>query len=402
MKDMSPKKILIFSLAYFPKHVGGAEIAIKEITNRLPKDEYEFHLICNRYDSTLAKEEKVGEVYVHRIGLVKNNPDMADLRRFPLHLNKLIFQFLAYFKAKKLHQEIGFDMVWAMMAHASGVPAGLFKKKFPNVEYVLTLQEGDPINRIEARMKVFGQYFDNAFLLADKIQVISNYLGNWAFNRGYTGPILLIPNAVDTKQFAVEYTNEERYEVRQKFRAIKNDVLLVTTSRLVPKNAIDIVIRSLSKLPPHVKLVVFGTGPEGANLRHLADELDLNNRIFWGGQLENDLLPKYLKACDIFIRPSRSEGMGISFIEAMASGLPVVATQEGGIADFLYDEKRNPDKPATGWAVDVDSPEDIIRAVNDIIDNPQKVEKVVTQARQLVTERYDWDLVAKKMQEELF
>ncbi len=77
------------------------------------------------------------------------------------------------------------------------------------------------------------------------------------------------------------------------------------------------------------------------------------------GQAGYAQLPDALAACDIFIRPSRSEGMGNSFIEAMAAGLPVIATQVGGLSDFIYDAKRNPGKEATAWAVDPDSPEQI-------------------------------------------
>ncbi|HJV32713.1 MAG TPA: hypothetical protein VJ694_01675, partial [Patescibacteria group bacterium] len=60
------KRVLIFSLAYHPKHVGGAEIAIKEITDRVPSDEIEFHMVTLRFDSTLPKTEKIGNVLVHR------------------------------------------------------------------------------------------------------------------------------------------------------------------------------------------------------------------------------------------------------------------------------------------------------------------------------------------------
>ncbi|MBV9349122.1 MAG: glycosyltransferase family 4 protein, partial [Patescibacteria group bacterium] len=107
---------------------------------------------------------------------------------------------------------------------------------------------------------------------------------------------------------------------------------------------------------------------------------------------------KYLAISDIFIRPSRSEGMGNSFIEAFAAGIPVIATQEGGLADFLYDAKRNPDKPTTGWAVRKDSPEDIARAVNDILSHPEEVERIKENARALAVANYDWNNVAKKMQ----
>ena len=61
------KRVLIFSLAYFPKHVGGAEVSIKEITDRI--SDIEFHMVTNRFDSTLPRVEKIGNVLVHRIGI---------------------------------------------------------------------------------------------------------------------------------------------------------------------------------------------------------------------------------------------------------------------------------------------------------------------------------------------
>ena len=61
-------KILIFSTAYYPKFVGGAEVAVKEITDRLSPNEYEFHLITLRLDKHLPKEEKIGNVFVYRVG----------------------------------------------------------------------------------------------------------------------------------------------------------------------------------------------------------------------------------------------------------------------------------------------------------------------------------------------
>ena len=150
------KKILIFSLTYYPVKVGGAERAIKDIIDRLPTDKYEFHLLCNRYDSTSLRKEKIGNVIVHRIGITTYKPEVADFRKLPLHLNKLLYQWLALKVAKKLHKQENFAGIWAMMAHSTGVPAGQFKKQFPEVKYLLTLQEGDPETH-HGRGGVFGQ-----------------------------------------------------------------------------------------------------------------------------------------------------------------------------------------------------------------------------------------------------
>lgn len=396
------KKILIFSLVYYPIKVGGAESAIKEITGRLSPEEYEFHMICNGYDSTFPKVEQIGNVMVHRIGITKKNPTIPELRKLPLHLNKLVYQWQAFWTAKKLHKTEHFDAIWAMMAHGTGVPAGKFKRTFPQVKYVLTLQEGDPPAFIEAKMKWFGAAFNRAFIEADVIQVISNFLGRWAKRKGFHGEPTLIPNAVNTAHFMQQYSADELHAVRREFGVTDDDVLLVTTSRLVPKNAVDDVISAIALLSKKVKFVVFGNGPDDEKLKRRVRELGVEDRVLFRGHIDHEVMPKYLKACDIFIRPSRSEGMGNSFVEAMAAGLPVIATQEGGIADFLFDAVRNPDRETTGWAVDANSPEQIKAAVEDILHQPQKVKTVIAQAKKMAVEKYDWDIIAKRMDKEVF
>jgi glycosyltransferase involved in cell wall biosynthesis len=394
------KKILIFSLAYFPKHVGGAEVAIKEKTDRM--QEYEFHMVCLRYDSTLPKVERIGNVLVHRIGFSRKDPSMADLRKFPLHLNKFLFQFLAAWKALRLHRQYRYDCTWAMMAHSCGVPAALFKLFHPRVPFILELQEGDPPEYIERKMRPLWPLFSRAFTSANALSVISTFLGRWGKRRGFRGEPVLVPNAVDVKHFSRELSAVSIDEIRNKLGKKEGDVFLITTSRLVHKNAVDDVIRALPRLPENLRFIVLGTGPDETMLRALARKEGVESRVQFIGQIGHADLPKYLKACDIFIRASRSEGMGNSFVEAMAAGLPVIATQEGGIADFLFDEKRNPDKQATGWAVDKDSPEQIAEAVESIMSNPEKVREVVKTAKAMVAETYDWDIVAKKMREEVF
>ena len=394
------KKILIFSLAYFPKHVGGAEVAIQEKTKRMP--DIEFHMVTNRFDSTLPKVEKVGNVLVHRIGITKKNPLMGDLRKWQLHLNKFLFQFLAAWKAIQLHRQYKYDAIWAMMAHSCGVPAAIFKLANPRVPFVLELQEGDPPAHIERTMLPLWPFFTRAFTKADIISVISTFLGRWARARGFKGPVVLVPNAVNTAHFSMPVAPRRIQEIQESLDKNMGDVFVITTSRLVHKNAVDDMIRALAFLPGNVHFIVLGTGPDESILRKLASKLGVSGRVRFVGQVGHADMPAYLKACDIFIRASRSEGMGNSFVEAMAAELPVIATQEGGIADFLFDEKRNPDKPITGWAVDADSPEQVAGAVKEIMSRPEKVRSVVATAKSMVIEKYDWDLIARDMKEKVF
>ena len=215
---------------------------------------------------------------------------------------------------------------------------------------------------------------------------------------GFVGDSVVIPNAVNTQHFMQSYSDEEITQTQKELGKKEGDIFLITTSRLVYKNAVDDVVRAIAQLPSHVHFVVYGTGPDAVMLRGLCKKLNVEDRVHMLGHIEHKDMPRYLKACDIFIRPSRSEGMGNSFVEAMAAGIPVIATQEGGIADFLFDEKQNPDKQTTGWAVAANTPSDIVDAVQDIISRPEKVREVTAYAKTMVVEKFNWDIVARQMQ----
>lgn len=369
------KKILIFSLAYYPR-VGGAEVAIKEITDRT--SDIEFHLLTLRFSKDDAKEEKIGNVFVHRIGSGSG------------YLSKIFFVPRAAVAAHRLHTENGFDAAWVMMSYML-LPVILLRALGVRLPYVLTLQEGDTYEHMFARLRVlpFLPLLSVGFKKAAVVQTISTYLGGWARRRGFKGPLEVIPNGVDVKKFAGVPSAHQ-------------GIMLITASRLVHKNALDDVLRALPLLPPMVSFTILGTGPDEMQLKRLAHGLGVESRVRFAGYVAHEALPAELHAADIFIRTSRSEGMGNSFVEAFAAGLPVVATQEGGIADFLFDAKRNPERPATGWAVDKNSPEQIAAAVQEILGNPEQVKIVIENAKDLAVEKYDWDLIAKDMRERVF
>lgn len=368
------KRVLIFSLVYYPHFVGGAEVAIKEITDRLG-DDIEFDMVTLRgHDKSI---ERVGKVHVHRVG-----------SSHIFALSKLLYPLLSVQKASSLHKTRRYDAVWGMMAAYAGFGALFFKLAHPKVPFLLTLQEGDPIPYIKRRAALVYPLFKLIFTRADVIQAISTYLARFGRDMGHVGEITVIPNGVDLTRFvATEHPPVLTAGI----------VNLVTSSRLVEKNAIDDVIRALVLLPQNVHFVVYGSGKEENSLRSLARELQVSDRVLFKGFLPHKELAHAFTTAHIFVRPSRSEGMGNSFVEAMAAGLPVIATQEGGIVDFLFDEKRNPEKPTTGWAVDKDSPEQIAAAVKDIMTNPDKVLRVRVNAVALVREKYDWNLIADKM-----
>jgi glycosyltransferase involved in cell wall biosynthesis len=378
----SKKKILIFSLVYYPEFVGGAEVAVKEITDRLGS-EFEFHMVTLHTPNNLPTDEQVGSVSVHRI-----------MGSMPFVLAKLLFPFGAFLKARSLHATHAFDSIWSIMANRAGFAALFFKFFNPKIYFLLTLQEGDetsyPLMRMGVLSPVLKPVWKRIFKKADHIQTISNYLSDWAKQMGATAPITVIPNGVDTKKFSERSSIEDIRKLRQEFGITPEERLLITTSRLVEKNAVGDVIAALEFLPTDVKFMILGTGILENDLRKQVEEMKVGNRVLFLGFVPNEKLPLYLQASDIFIRPSLSEGMGISFIEAMAAGTPVIATNVGGIPDFLKDKE-------TGIFCSVKDPKDIARKVTILLRDQEIRNYIIQNAQKLVVEKYDWSLVAGKI-----
>ena len=105
-------------------------------------------------------------------------------------------------------------------------------------------------------------------------------------------------------------------------------------------------------------------------------------------------MPPYLHISDIFVRPSLSEGLGNSFLEAMAAGIPVIATPVGGIPDFLVDGE-------TGLFCEVNNPHSIAQKVEKLIKDRESRDYIIKNAREMVLQKYSWERVAGEMREVL-
>ncbi len=369
---------MILSSAYFP-FIGGAEVAVKEITDRL--SDFQFDMITARMDKRLPKSEKIGNVNVYRMGFGFKE------------LDKYIYTFLGFFKALKLYFRNRYQIVWPIMAAYSSF-AVLFKIFFPKTKILLTLQEGDPIEYIAGlrRIIIFWPLYRFYFKKADCIQAISNFLAEWAKKmRGNADNIVVIPNGVDVDLFTAP-VKIELEKLRKELDIGSGEKVVITASRLVKKNAVGDVIEALTYLPDNVKFLILGIGPEEQNLKLKTKNLKLEDKVIFLGQIGHQELPKYLKISDIFVRPSLSEGLGNSFLEAMAAGIPIMGTPVGGIPDFLKDGE-------TGLFCEIKNPKSIAGKVKLLLENRELREKIVLNAQKLVKEKYDWDLIAEKMRE---
>ena len=362
-------RVLIYSTAYYPL-VGGAEVAVRELSDRLP--DYEFELITARLRPNLAPREQVGRVLVHRLGLGFGG-------------DKILLALFGGLYGLTLHRKKPFDIVWGVMASFGGFGALAFKKSHPGMPYLLTLQEGDELSEIEHKVRFMRRRFVEIFTKADQIQVIASFLADWAKRLGATCPIAVVPNGVDLQKFKVQ---NSKFKTENTNAGEKGKVV-VSASRLVKKNGIADLILSLKFLPVDVSLWLLGEGGEKKYLEKLVQDSGLINRVKFLGFVPAEKLAEYYHQADVFSRPSYSEGLGNAFLEAMACGLPVVATSVGGIKDFLIDGQ-------TGFVCEVGSPESIATKISFILDsqNKEKVDMVITNAHEMVLEKYDWEKIA--------
>lgn len=377
--------------------VGGAEIAIKEITDRIQESNIEFSMITLRYDSLLPKFEKNGKIKVYRIGFSKKNPNSESLVKFPMYLNKVFYPILATIKAFSLDRKEKFDGFWSMMLLMS-IPPMLFNLFFRKKPYIISIQEGDDVDKFMSNwfMRPFKNTVIKSLHQASSVQSISEFLSGWVRNLGYAGSLSVIPNGVDLQKFSRnESYLSKASEVRKTLGIFSEDFLIISISRLVYKNGLDTLIDSMKFLDIKFKLLIIGEGHLKENLTKKISENKLEDRVFLLGQKSQEEIPIYLNSANVFCRPSRTEGQGISFLEAMATELPVVATSVGGIKEFLIDKK-------TGLVSKVNDAEDLANKIKTLAVDELLRNKIKTEAYKMVKTKYNWDKLVLDMQERFF
>ncbi len=361
----NPKRVLVFSTAYLPL-IGGAEVAIREITDRAT--DFEFDLICARLKPGLSSSEKIGRVHVYRVG-------------FGFRFDKYLLPFLGPLFALFVIRDSKFDLLWSMQASYGGFASLFYSWLRPRVRFLLSVQEGDPPERYAKHAGPFRGLHRAIFKRADAVQPISRYLCDWAKEMGFEGRPVLIPNGVDVTRFVVSACRMPH--------AAGRDVTVVSVSRLSHKNGLDLLIRALSLLPDRVKLDLIGEGEDRGMLEGLATELGVRERIRFLGNRNHEDVAKIFQESDIFCRPSRTEGLGNAFLEAMAAGLPTIGTAVGGIPDFLTDGE-------TGWVCAPEDPASIADAIGRVIATPkEEIGRITYQAARIARVKYNWDLIGK-------
>ncbi len=156
-----------------------------------------------------------------------------------------------------------------------------------------------------------------------------------------------------------------------------------TVGRLVPVKDHRTLLEAFRRVVdahPASSLVMVGDGPLRGELVHLAGTLGIGERVRFLGERQD--IPALLRAFDLFVLSSISEGMPLTVLEAMAAGLPVVATRVGGVSEAVVDQH-------TGWLVSPRNPHEMAEAMLALLADPPRRVALGAEAQQRVRERFD-------------
>jgi glycosyltransferase involved in cell wall biosynthesis len=279
------------------------------------------------------------------------------------------------------------------MASYASFGALFLKLVCPRLPFILTLQEGDSEEHVRRALFKAGPFRRLLFHKADFLTAISEYLGSLARRLGYYGRIALVPNGVDLKRFDVENLSLKNRAIKAMIGIPPEAPIIISTSRLVEKNGLEDLIYGFARLERgDAHLFILGEGALQDKLESAAQETDAHERMHFLGAIPHTEVPDYIGIADVFVRPSLSEGQGVSFLEAMAMGVPIIGTPVGGIPDFLRDGE-------TGLFCRVNDPESIARAIRRVLDDGELRNRLIENAYRLVKERYTWRRIAPMMEE---
>ncbi|MET8485414.1 glycosyltransferase family 4 protein [Streptomyces tendae] len=229
------------------------------------------------------------------------------------------------------------------------------------------------------------------------------YLGEYTRSRiaGALTPeaaarMVQLPPGVDEKTFHPASGGDE---VRARLGLTERPVV-VCVSRLVPRKGQDTLIRAMPRIlaaEPDAVLLIVGGGPYERDLRRLAEETGVAASVHFTGAVPWSELPAHYGAGDVFAMPCRTrrggldvEGLGIVYLEASATGLPVVAGDSGGAPDAVLDGE-------TGWVVRGEDPNESADRITTLLADPQLRRRMGERGRAWVEEKWRWDLLAEHL-----
>ena len=219
-----------------------------------------------------------------------------------------------------------------VVGHAGLVPLAWLAKRALGIPYIVWVH-GVEVGRLRSRAQVAGLRH------ADRLVAVSRQTSREliTFDSSVAGRTLVLSSAVRDR-----FRPGGGADVRRQL-GLGREPILLTVARYDPGErykGYDLVVRALPAVlrrRSDVRYVLVGQGGDLPRVRTLARELGVDHAVVCAGAVTDDALPAWYNACDLFVMPSRGEGLGIVFIEALACGKPVIAGDRDGARDALLD-----------------------------------------------------------------
>lgn len=308
-------------------------------------------------------------ITLHRLALGKRQLHFWTQREV------LYWLWRAQKKANELLASGDYDLCHAFFGFPSGAVAWRFRQRLP---YLVSLRGSDVPGfnpRFSAQYLLLKPLFRRIW--RDAGAVVANSAGLRRLAGAFTPelPIPVIPNGIDTMEFSPDPPEERE----------PGHILCV--SRLVARKGVQHLVAALPTIAaamPSVKLTVVGEGDLAEMLKSSAATLGVADRVDFRGYVPHDQLPALYRRAQLFVLPSFYEGMSNTVLEAMAAGLPIVATGEGG-REELYGENA--------VTVPHGNPTLLAEAISQLLNDSSRC-RTMGEVSRTIAERFSWRAVA--------
>jgi len=290
-----------------------------------------------------------------------------------------------------------YDVIHVHSFDSLALAGALIKHLIPRKTLVLRIPrfgKGSPFDRLTRTRWGRAQL---RFVLGKADAVIpltaeaTNVLQAWGLS---AQRIARIPNGVETDRF-YPMTEDEKRVLKRSFGIAENAFVGVLVARLIPRSNAALALKAWKRVcssHPGSVLIIVGDGPEGPQLSAVAEsELDAHSVIFTGGTTREEV-SRLLRTADLYISYSRSAEMSNAMLEAMSSGLPVVAARNPGIAETVRHAK-------TGFLFDPDHPMDGADYMIRLAEDPGLLRSMATAARREVEAQYSFGKTARRVEQ---
>ena len=220
----------------------------------------------------------------------------------------------------------------------------------------------------------------------------SSLLYEIANEEPFHGSHFTIHNAIDLDRVDLIIKAFNRTEAKEKL-GITNNIVIGAVSRLSREKGIELLLEAFSLIQSsdeRLRLLVVGNGPEEANLKLLAKNREIEDKVLFPGHKNWDEAIQLISLMDLVVCPSRFEGFGLTAAEAMACGKPVVANNTGGLKEVISHNR-------SGLLVNASDPVELAGNIRMLTENPLLMEEMGRLSRQAVETKFSFPLFAGKI-----